>query len=65
MGMQKKDEVLDLTVRIDETIRRVRPDDWRGIQAKEQIIKAALYGILQDVDEVERIFPIITQHKEY
>jgi len=40
--------VLALTLKIDETIKQVRPDDWRGIQAKEQIIKAALYGILQD-----------------
>ncbi len=47
-GDANKDEVLELTVRIDETIRQVRPDDWRGVQAKEQIIKAALYGILQD-----------------
>ncbi|MCK9398270.1 MAG: restriction endonuclease subunit R, partial [Methylobacter sp.] len=64
-GDASKNDALELAVRIDETIRQVRPDDWRGVQAKEQIIKAALYGILQDVDEVERIFPIITQHKEY
>ncbi|MDP1771594.1 MAG: HsdR family type I site-specific deoxyribonuclease [Methylobacter sp.] len=64
-GRAKKDEVLELAVRIDETVRQVRPDDWRGVQAKEQIIKAALYGILQDATKVERIFPIITQHREY
>ena len=27
-------------VGIDETVRRVRPDDWRGHQAREQVIKA-------------------------
>jgi type I restriction enzyme R subunit len=64
-GHANKKDALELAVRIDETIRQVRPDDWRGVQAKEQIIKAALYGILQDVDEVERIFLIMTQHKEY
>jgi type I restriction enzyme R subunit len=64
-GQADKDEALELTIKIDETIKQVRPDDWRGIQAKEQVIKAALYGILQDVSEVERIFFIIAQHKEY
>jgi type I restriction enzyme R subunit len=64
-GNANKDDVLELTLRIDETIKQVRPDDWRGHQAKEQVIKAALYGILQDEPEVERIFFIITQHKEY
>ena len=48
-----------------ETVKQVRPDDWRGVLAKEQVIKAALYEILQDETEVERIFFIITQHKEY
>ena len=65
MAYANKDDVLELTIRIDETIKQVRPDDWRGVQAKEQVIKAALYGILQDVSEVERIFFIIAQHKEY
>ncbi len=64
-GQADKDEALALTLKIDETIKQVRPDDWRGVQAKEQVIKAALYGILQDVSEVERIFFIIAQHKEY
>jgi type I restriction enzyme R subunit len=64
-GHANKDDALELTLRIDETIKQVRPDDWRGVQAKERVIKAALYGILQDEAEVERIFFIITQHKEY
>ena len=51
--------------KIDETVKHTRPDGWRGVQAKENVIKAALYGILQDVAEVERIFLIIRQQKEY
>ena len=27
----------------------MRPDSWRGIQAREQVIKAALYGIYRDI----------------
>jgi type I restriction enzyme R subunit len=54
-----------LTLKIDQTIKQVRPDGWRGVQAREQIIKAALYGVLQDIAEVERIFLIIKAQLEY
>jgi type I restriction enzyme R subunit len=53
-----------LALKIDATIHEVRPDDWRGVQAREQIIKAALYGVLRDEAEVERIFLIIKQQLE-
>ena len=55
----------ELALRIDETVRQVRPDGWRGVQAREQVIKAALYGVLQDIAEVERIFLIIRAQTEY
>ena len=54
-----------LAVQIDEKIKSVRPDGWRGVQAREQVIKRALYDILKDVNEVERIFLIVRQQKEY
>jgi type I restriction enzyme R subunit len=56
---------LELAVKIDATVRRVRPDGWRDVHAREQVIKQALYDILQDVAEVERIFLIIKAQKEY
>ena len=55
----------ELAIKIDDVVKQVRPDGWRGIQAREQIIKAALYGVLQNKDQVERIFLIIKQHTEY
>jgi type I restriction enzyme R subunit len=64
-GEVAQEEALALAIRIDETVKHTRPDGWRGVQAKENVIKAALYGILQDVAEVERIFLIIEQQKEY
>ena len=64
-GDAAKEAMLALAIRIDETVKQTRPDGWRGVQAKENIIKAALYGILQDVAEVERIFLIIAKQKEY
>jgi type I restriction enzyme R subunit len=54
-----------LALKIDETVKRIRPDGWRGIQAREQVIKAGLYGVLQDVAEVERIFLIVKAQTEY
>ena len=61
-----RDPVLDLALRIDETIRNKRPDGWRGIQTRENVIKAALLPLLDnDVAEVERIFLIIKAQREY
>jgi type I restriction enzyme R subunit len=54
-----------LALKIDETVRKTRPDGWRGIQSREQTIKAALYGVLQSSTEVERIFLIIKAQTEY
>ncbi len=53
-----------LALRVHETVKRVRPDGWRGIQPRENIIKAALLPILEnDVAEVERIFVVIKAQK--
>ena len=59
------DPTLKLAQAIDEAVKRARPDDWRGVQAREQVIKHALYGILKDTTEVERIFLIVKQQSEY
>jgi type I restriction enzyme R subunit len=55
----------DAAMEIDRVVKEVRPDGWRGVQAREQRIKSALFGVLNDVDEVERIFLIIKQQPEY
>lgn len=54
-----------MALRIDEAVRKTRPDGWRGVQAREQVIKAALYGVLRDEAEVERILLIIKAQREY
>ena len=43
----------------------MRPDSWRGHQARENTIKQALFSLLQDASEVERIFLIVKQQREY
>jgi type I restriction enzyme R subunit len=55
----------ELALRIDATVKRVRPDGWRDVQAREQVIKAALYGVLQNIAQVERIFLIVRAQTEY
>jgi len=60
------DPRLSLALAIDETVRRVRPDDWRGHQARENEIKRALLPLLHsNAQEVERVFLIIKAQKEY
>lgn len=54
-----------MAIEIDTQIKHVRSDNWRGNDTKERQIKAALYGILQNFDEVERIFLIVQQQQEY
>lgn len=54
-----------LAIDIHETILRVRPDGWRGNEPRENVIKRALYEILNDTAEVERIFNIVKQQTEY
>ena len=56
---------LELSIQIDAAVKKVRRDDWRGNQPKENEIKRALNDVLQDVAAVESIFNIIKQHKEY
>ncbi|PWG03519.1 type I restriction endonuclease subunit R [Sphingosinicella humi] len=55
----------DLALEVDATVKANRPDGWRGVEPKERVIKAAIFAILGDVDEVERIFPIIEAQREY
>jgi type I restriction enzyme R subunit len=55
----------ELALKIDGAVRAVRPDDWRGVQAREQVIKKALFDLLNDVAEVERIFKIVEAQGEY
>ncbi|MBR8655301.1 HsdR family type I site-specific deoxyribonuclease [Achromobacter sp. Marseille-Q0513] len=56
---------LALALLIDKTVKAIRPDSWRGNPAKENIIKAALYELLQDAEQVERIFLILKARGEY
>jgi type I restriction enzyme, R subunit len=59
------DSVLGLAVRLDESIKANAPADWRGILTREKAVKRAMHAVLQDAEQVERLFPIIKQQQEY
>lgn len=52
-------------MRIHKAIISVKPDDWKGTEPKERVIKAALYKILGTEEKVERIFEIVKKQEEY
>jgi len=56
---------LERAIEIDAKVREVRQDDWRGVKAREQDIKAGLYEILQEEAAVEQIFSIVEAQSEY
>jgi type I restriction enzyme R subunit len=56
----------ELALKIDELVRRIKPDAFRGNKTKENVIKKALYYLLdQNIERVERVFLIIKAQKEY
>ena len=59
------DHALDSALRLDAAIKSRRPDGWRGVVAKEQMVKQAMYDVLRDIQEVDRLFPIVFAQKDY
>lgn len=55
----------ELALQIHAKVLEIKPDAWRGNEPRENMIKAGLYEILKDKDEVERIFSIIQKQQEY
>lgn len=60
-----KSVALDTALKLDAAIKAQRPDGWRGVVAKEQMVKQAMFDVLQDIQEVNRLFPIVFAQKEY
>jgi len=55
----------EVAIACHETILRNKMTDWKGDDKKELLLKQALYEILKDFDQVEKIFPIIRNQSEY
>jgi type I restriction enzyme R subunit len=56
---------LDTALKLDAVIKAKRPDGWRGTVAKELMVKQAMFEVLQDINTVDRLFPIVFAQKEY
>jgi len=54
-----------LAVLVDAAVYGSRHADWQGNPPKENLIKMAIYKVLKDKAEVERIFQIVKQQNEY
>jgi type I restriction enzyme R subunit len=59
------DATVAIVMALDASIKEHRPDSWRGVTAKEQLVKQAIYNVIKDIDAVNRIYPIVFAHKEY
>ena len=59
------DAAVALAVKLHEAIVGQRPDSWRGVSAKENMVKQAMYGVLHNVDEVVRLYPIVFAQQEF
>ena len=64
-GSPAENAVLELALKLDSAVKQARPDGWRGVQAKEMMVKQAMYQVLNSVDEVERLFPVVVAQQEY
>ena len=54
-----------LAIAVDTAVRSSRRADWRGNIPSENEIKSAIYQVVNDKAEVERIFQIVKQQNEY
>ncbi len=57
---------LELALKLHEAINFNKEDDWYGNSAKENVLKRAIYDLLdKNIEEVERVFKIIVEQPEY
>lgn len=55
----------DLALQVHAKVKTIRPHGWRGVQAKERVIQAALFEILGNDAHVDKVFSIIKANQEY
>ena len=55
----------DLAHKLDEAVKQNRMDGFKGNPAKQNKIKRALLRIINDENEVERLFKLVMTQEEY
>jgi type I restriction enzyme R subunit len=64
-GSGAADDALEVALKLDMAISSRRPDGWRGVVAREQLVKQLMFEVLKDVELVRKLFPIVVAQKEY
>ena len=55
----------NLAIALDNVIRRTKKDNWRGSKIKQREVKNAIKKFLPHVGELNKIFEIVKEQKEY
>ena len=50
---------------LHDKINAVKPDKWKGDLAKEKVLLRGIYEVVDDYDEVDKVFDIVKEQKEY
>ena len=56
---------VEKALRLDKAIKQARPEGWRGEMGRENGVKRAMYEVLGNLEEVERVFLVVWQQREY
>jgi len=59
------DQDEELASNIDDEIYHTKKDDWRGHRIKEKEVRYAIGKYIKDEEELDRIFEIVKNQKEY
>lgn len=54
-----------LALKLHENINEYKPNGWRGIDTRELTVKQAIYRVIGNEKETERIFEIVKKQAEY
>ena len=54
-----------MSLRLHQAVLQARLDGFRNNPVKENKIKKALYQVLKNEDEVERLYTIVVEQEEY
>ncbi len=55
----------DLVLVLHDKINAIKPDKWKGDKAKEKVLLRGIYEVVQDDDDVDKIFDIVKEQREY
>ena len=56
---------MTLVEKIHHTVEAAKKDRFRGNIAKQNMVKGAIFGVVQDMALTERLFEIILHQEEY